>query len=350
MSRFSDVTYDTTSQTAVIGAGLIWDDVYAALAPYNVNVVGGRVSGVGIAGFTLGGGYSWLTNQHGLTLDTVRAFELVKPSGEVATVTQASDPDLFFGLKGGVISYASPQIPSVATATATFSETVTDPKAGIISTYNFIPGDVGISQILFYDGPTPPAGIFDAFLAIPYLTKDISTRDYLSLVQLSPANVSSNLRVVFNTVSLSQYTPSILDVILNETTFWGAQLTTKSGTFISYDAEPFLPSIFSHGAPSSSAYPPSRSIGLSPIDIYYAWTDEEFDDDFYAAARHSAARIHELAIAEGQDIADAALYPNYSIFGTPIAALYGANVPALKALKDEVDPGNVMGLAGGFKI
>ena len=56
MIRFSEVTYDPNSQTAVIGSGLIWDDVYAALAPYNVNVVGGRVSGVGVGGFTLGGG------------------------------------------------------------------------------------------------------------------------------------------------------------------------------------------------------------------------------------------------------------------------------------------------------
>ena len=56
MSRFSEVTYDAAAQTATIGAGLVWDDVYAALEPYNVNVVGGRVSGVGVAGFTLGGG------------------------------------------------------------------------------------------------------------------------------------------------------------------------------------------------------------------------------------------------------------------------------------------------------
>lgn len=56
MSRFSEVTYDASSQTATIGAGLIWDDVYAALAPLGVNVVGGRVTGVGVAGFTLGGG------------------------------------------------------------------------------------------------------------------------------------------------------------------------------------------------------------------------------------------------------------------------------------------------------
>lgn len=56
MTRFSEVTYDSSSETATIGAGLIWDNVYSALAPLGVNVVGGRVSGVGVAGFTLGGG------------------------------------------------------------------------------------------------------------------------------------------------------------------------------------------------------------------------------------------------------------------------------------------------------
>ena len=78
---------------------MIWDDVYSALAPHNVNVVGGRTSGVGVAGFTLGGGYSWKTNQYGLTLDTVQAFELVLPNGVVTNVTAKSNPDLFFGLK-----------------------------------------------------------------------------------------------------------------------------------------------------------------------------------------------------------------------------------------------------------
>lgn len=56
MYRFSEVNYDPDNNVAEVGAGLIWDDVYAALEPYAVNVVGGRVSGVGVAGFTLGGG------------------------------------------------------------------------------------------------------------------------------------------------------------------------------------------------------------------------------------------------------------------------------------------------------
>ena len=56
MYRFAEVTYNPGSQTADIGAGLTWDDVYAALEPHGVNIVGGRTSGVGVAGFTLGGG------------------------------------------------------------------------------------------------------------------------------------------------------------------------------------------------------------------------------------------------------------------------------------------------------
>lgn len=56
MTRFNDVVYNADAGTADVGTGLIWDDVYEALAAYNVNVVGGRVPGVGVAGFTLGGG------------------------------------------------------------------------------------------------------------------------------------------------------------------------------------------------------------------------------------------------------------------------------------------------------
>lgn len=56
MSRFSEVNFSASAQTVEIGAGLIWDDVYAALDPHNVSVVGGRASGIGVAGFTLGGG------------------------------------------------------------------------------------------------------------------------------------------------------------------------------------------------------------------------------------------------------------------------------------------------------
>jgi hypothetical protein len=60
MFRFSDVVYDSGAQTATIGAGLTWDAVYAALEPYDVNVVGARGPGVGVSGLCLGGGQFFL--------------------------------------------------------------------------------------------------------------------------------------------------------------------------------------------------------------------------------------------------------------------------------------------------
>ncbi len=80
MSRFRQVTYHANNQTVDVGPGLIWDDVYQALDPFNVTIIGGRVSGVGVAGLMLGGGYSWKSNQYGLSIDNVLEYEVSKKS------------------------------------------------------------------------------------------------------------------------------------------------------------------------------------------------------------------------------------------------------------------------------
>ena len=118
MTRFNEVTYHSDNQTATVGAGLLWDDVYEALEPYNVNVVGGRAGGVGVAGFSLGGGeyavlfglrgigcsdgislgYSWLSNQYGLTADNILSYEMVFPNGTV-TLVDSSNTELLFALR-----------------------------------------------------------------------------------------------------------------------------------------------------------------------------------------------------------------------------------------------------------
>ncbi|EGO04139.1 hypothetical protein SERLA73DRAFT_119696 [Serpula lacrymans var. lacrymans S7.3] len=365
--RFSEVAYDSTAQTATIGAGLVWDDVYAALEPYSVNVVGGRVTGVGVAGFTLGGGYSWKTNQYGLTIDTVEAFELVMPNGTVTNVTEASSPDLFFGLKGivtrftlrvfpqtevwgGLITFTANTLDLVNAATANFVANNTDPKAAIITTYNFLLGEVpGVSQILFYDYPTPPSGLFDEFLAIPYFTSDISTRSFASLVQSSPSNATAQFRGIFNTISVLDYPLALVQAILNETIYYGTNLILDSTFFISYDVESFLPTLFTHNS-TPSAYPPSRAQGLLPLNIYYAWSFPVADDVMQNAIRQTASTLRNKAVSLGQDVADAAPYSNYAIYDTPLESLYGDNLPLLQRLKAEVDPQNVMGLAGGFKF
>ena len=58
MTRFNEIKVNSTCGTVEVGAGLTWGQVYEALEPTGVNVVGGRTPGVGVAGLTLGGGKS----------------------------------------------------------------------------------------------------------------------------------------------------------------------------------------------------------------------------------------------------------------------------------------------------
>jgi FAD/FMN-containing dehydrogenase len=104
MSRFRDIVLNEEQGTVEFGAGLAWSDLYSYLVPKGLNVVGGRLDVVGVAGFILGGGYSWKTNQYGLTIDTVTEFELVLPNGTVKEVTK-KDEDLWFALRGGFNNY-----------------------------------------------------------------------------------------------------------------------------------------------------------------------------------------------------------------------------------------------------
>lgn len=44
-------------------------------------------------------GFSFKTNEYGLTIDTVRGFDLVLPNGTATYVSDSTNPDLFFALK-----------------------------------------------------------------------------------------------------------------------------------------------------------------------------------------------------------------------------------------------------------
>lgn len=373
MTRFSGVTYNAGSSTVDVGSGLLWDDVYSALAPYNVTVVGGRVSGIGVAGFTLGGGYSFLTNQYGLTLDTVTGFELVTPTGAILEVTQSSYPDLMFALKGGynnfgivtrftlqtypigevwggIIVYPASSMTAVSSAIGNYTANVRDPKAALLAAYNYAASQVIGSLTFFYDGPTPPDGIFDEFLAIPALEKDVSSRSWLSLFRVNPSNATQNTRGIFNSAMVLDYTADLCNVILNQTEYWGAQLALQSAELVSYDIEPFLPSLYSHGSTSTSAWPPTRAVPYLPMNIYYAWASSYSDNDFYEAAQQSVATVKAAAIAMGQNVESSFVYGNYAIFSTPITQIFGDQLPRLEAIRASVDPHNVMALTGGWRI
>lgn len=86
---------------ARVGAGVTWDRVLAAAAPYRLTGLAGSSPVVGVAGYTLSGGLSWYGRAHGWAADAVTAFEVVDADGGRARVTAETDPELFWALRGG---------------------------------------------------------------------------------------------------------------------------------------------------------------------------------------------------------------------------------------------------------
>ena len=81
-----------------------------------------------------------------------------------------------------------------------------------------------------------------------------------------------------------------------------------------------------------------------------AFSNSSLDDTVAKAVRNYTDTVTAAAVADGQNVTDAAVYPNYALFDTPLEDIYGANIPRLRAIKEAVDPEDVMGLTGGFKL
>jgi FAD/FMN-containing dehydrogenase len=99
-----------------------------------------------------------------------------------------------------------------------------------------------------------------------------------------------------------------------------------------------------------SAYPPTRTRAFSPFWLYFFWTDPAYDSLMHSFVNQSAEHLKRIAITEGKDMEDAALYPNYAIAETGLEKMYGKNLARLRAIRERIDPEGVMKLAGGWKF
>ena len=54
----------------------------------------------GVGGFTLGGGYGYLTGEHGFAIDNLLEAEVVIANGEIVRASSNENEDLFWALRG----------------------------------------------------------------------------------------------------------------------------------------------------------------------------------------------------------------------------------------------------------
>lgn len=99
--RMDAVHVDPANQLATVQAGTLWRQVIDAAVPHGLAPVSGSSSGVGAVGYTLGGGLSVMGRTFGFAADYVRSLEIVTADGQLRQVDAESDPELFWGLRGG---------------------------------------------------------------------------------------------------------------------------------------------------------------------------------------------------------------------------------------------------------
>ena len=95
------VEIDPETRTARVEAGAVWLEVVEAAARYGLAALAGSSPDVGVVGYTLGGGLSWLGRKFGLAANNVEAIELVTADGRWLRVEREHEPDLFWALLGG---------------------------------------------------------------------------------------------------------------------------------------------------------------------------------------------------------------------------------------------------------
>jgi len=100
-SRMKGVHVDPETRTARVEAGAKWADVVPEAAAHGLAGLQGSSSGVGVVGFTMGGGFGWLGRKYGFAADSVKEADVVTADGELIKVSAHEHADLFWGLKGG---------------------------------------------------------------------------------------------------------------------------------------------------------------------------------------------------------------------------------------------------------
>jgi FAD/FMN-containing dehydrogenase len=99
--RMRRVSIDPGARIARVEAGVAWLEVVEAAAEHGLAALAGSSPDVGVVGYTIGGGMSWLGRAYGLAANNTEAIEAVTADGRIVRADAVAEPDLFWALRGG---------------------------------------------------------------------------------------------------------------------------------------------------------------------------------------------------------------------------------------------------------
>lgn len=356
------VRVDPATRRVRVGGGATLAQLDAATQAHGLAVPAGRVSHTGVGGLTLGGGFGWLTNREGLSIDNLTSAQVVLADGQVVLASADEHPDLFWGLRGGGGNF------------------------GVVTEFEFVAHPVGpLAQLglLFWPAhqaaealrigrevlaglPRNASGILAALNAppAPFVPEvhhgtpgvALAVAGYADpdahAALLAPARAASP--PLFEYLTALPHTE--LQRVLDDAAPWGVRAYTK-GLFLDELPDPAIAVLAAHLPAKSS---PMSLVGIAGIGGAFADVPDEATafagrrSTRFAIAIDAAAHDAETLSADRAWVRsfydalrpfspDGAAYVNF--MGEPdqtwVRASYGPKYPRLTRIKATYDPDNV---------
>ncbi|HET8784840.1 MAG TPA: FAD-binding protein, partial [Candidatus Limnocylindrales bacterium] len=99
--RMRDIKIDPATRRARVEAGVLAKPLASAAAQHGLAFLSGTSADVGVTGYALGGGLSWLGRRHGLACNSIVAADVVLADGRLVRADSESEPELFWAIRGG---------------------------------------------------------------------------------------------------------------------------------------------------------------------------------------------------------------------------------------------------------
>ncbi|MCJ1262589.1 hypothetical protein MMC22_002459 [Lobaria immixta] len=353
MTGIKDVTYDATSETARLGMGIRWGDVYAALDKYDR-------------------GLSHRSNEYGWAADNVQNFEIVLADGELTNANATSKSDLFWALKGGqnnfgVVTHITTRaIPSpsqlwgglllfngsqqdaVISAYAKYQEKgQLDKKSALIA--DLVLSNDTLALTLVYFGPTEKPAAFEAFYGIPSVRD--TTKLHSTFIDIISEGLPNNIpRWSYGYTNLGLDEKTYVDV-LNICKEQGKKLADVNGGTLVVNAQPISKSMVTYSSNTGG-----NPLGLTPraqlwLNVSFGWNLESDDAKIFALIDETIAKVE--ALTKARNLYDPFIFLNDAFKNQKVFQSWGAdNFAKLKAVSAKYDPSGVFQhqVPGGFKL
>lgn len=378
LSHLNGVTIDKAAGTVRIEGGAKIRDVLTPVAAAGFQIGSGACNCAGYTGTAIGAGIGYLQGTFGLVTDALVSVDFVTAKGEQIKVSDVSNPDLFWGLRGaganfGIVTSATYKLSKpvnggqVFHAELAYGAPQQDAYFKTMEAYQAkMPAKLGFSTALFWDAASNSTSILSTFI---YVGTEAEARQSLKpFFDLNPAViVTENIpfqrvpSVVLNGVTdgACDTTNGVHSIHTVNVRKWPA--ATFSTVYNKFDAylrqheearvanSAIIIESFSTAAPTSvpddrTAYPWRDATAYIMLQMRWPGIENPFSE----IANNFAKELRSDLVATS-GYSGLSAYVNYAWGDETLEQIYRKDkLQRLKTLKKKWDPNNVFRFSNGL--